>query len=350
MATYKVLQDIEAEDKFLGPLTLKQFIFGSITIVCLYLGFLFLTKGLWPIVIFLAPIAFVSGFLAFPWGRDQPTETWLLAKLRYYFKPRRRVWNQTGIQELVKINVPKKVLLYTGNNLSQAEVQNRLQALAETVDTRGWATKNVSSNIYNNPNTNISMGDSSDRLAPATTLPDTGLNLDADDGNDIFSNSKVQALESQLQNSASERKNSIKSKVLKQETNESNWFMKESEKVPEGYTKFTTAPLVSDTSDYSLSNQFRGSAGPETEADKAMLEDIHRSKKLEEQSFHNHKVINPNNNIMPSNQAPLPVTPPANPATIELARNNDRNIDSIAREINQIHSNEDQDEVSVSLH
>jgi hypothetical protein len=53
---------------------------------------------------------------------------------------------------------------------------------------------------------------------------------------------------------------------------------------------------------------------------------------------------------MPSNQAPLPVTLPANPATIELARNNDRNIDSIAREINQIHSNEDQDEVSVSLH
>lgn len=25
MATYKVLQDIEAEDKLLGPLTLKQF-------------------------------------------------------------------------------------------------------------------------------------------------------------------------------------------------------------------------------------------------------------------------------------------------------------------------------------
>ena len=63
------------------------------------------------------------------------------------------------------------------------------------------------------------MGDSSDRLAPATTLPDAGVNLDADDGNDIFSNSNVQALESQLQDSASEQKKSIKRQVLKQETN-----------------------------------------------------------------------------------------------------------------------------------
>ena len=30
MAVYKVIQDIEAEDKLLGPLTLKQFIFAVI--------------------------------------------------------------------------------------------------------------------------------------------------------------------------------------------------------------------------------------------------------------------------------------------------------------------------------
>ena len=28
MATYKVIQDIEAEDKFAGPFTLKQLVFG----------------------------------------------------------------------------------------------------------------------------------------------------------------------------------------------------------------------------------------------------------------------------------------------------------------------------------
>jgi hypothetical protein len=32
MATYKVIQDIEAEDKLVGPLSLKQFIFALIAI------------------------------------------------------------------------------------------------------------------------------------------------------------------------------------------------------------------------------------------------------------------------------------------------------------------------------
>ncbi len=48
MATYKVIQDIEAEDKFVGPLTLKQFIFACITVVLGYLSFLLLTKNLQP--------------------------------------------------------------------------------------------------------------------------------------------------------------------------------------------------------------------------------------------------------------------------------------------------------------
>ncbi len=38
MATYKVIQDIEAEDKFLGPLTLKQFIFGAAAVFFGYLS------------------------------------------------------------------------------------------------------------------------------------------------------------------------------------------------------------------------------------------------------------------------------------------------------------------------
>ncbi len=41
MATYKVLQDIEAEDKLLGPLTLKQFIFAVVTLAFCGLAVLF---------------------------------------------------------------------------------------------------------------------------------------------------------------------------------------------------------------------------------------------------------------------------------------------------------------------
>ena len=45
MATYKVLQDIEAEDKLLGPLTLRQFVYGAIAVICLYLSYFLTTKG-----------------------------------------------------------------------------------------------------------------------------------------------------------------------------------------------------------------------------------------------------------------------------------------------------------------
>lgn len=45
MATYKVIQDIEADDQFVGPLTLKQFIFGMAGILFLWLNFLAITRG-----------------------------------------------------------------------------------------------------------------------------------------------------------------------------------------------------------------------------------------------------------------------------------------------------------------
>jgi hypothetical protein len=45
MATYKVLQDIEAEDKLLGPLTLKQFIFAAVAIAIGFVEFKLITVG-----------------------------------------------------------------------------------------------------------------------------------------------------------------------------------------------------------------------------------------------------------------------------------------------------------------
>src|SRR5476651_1493159 len=148
MATYKVLQDIEAEDKFVGPLTLKQFIFAGIAFVCAYLSFFFLTKHAWILVIPLLPVMVTTGFLAFPWGRDQPTEIWLLAKIRFFLKPKRRIWNQSGVEQLVTITVPKRTEPeYVGSNLSQTEVRSRLKALASTIDSRGWAIKNVNVNL-----------------------------------------------------------------------------------------------------------------------------------------------------------------------------------------------------------
>ncbi|HVX56501.1 MAG TPA: PrgI family protein, partial [Candidatus Saccharimonadales bacterium] len=109
MATYKLIQDIEAEDHILGPLTLRQFIFALIAAFCFYVCFISVAKHVPFFLLFFLPPGLFCAFFAFPWGGDQPTETWALAKLRFWFKPRRRVWNQSGLKELVTINVPKKV-------------------------------------------------------------------------------------------------------------------------------------------------------------------------------------------------------------------------------------------------
>lgn len=143
MATYKVIQDIEAEDKFLGPLTLKQFIFACSGAFFGWLSFVSVIRGFWPILIVLVPLMLAGFGLAFPWSKDQPTDVWLLAKFRFYFGEKKRIWDQDGMQELVTITAPKKIERVLTNSLSQHEVKSRLQALAETIDSRGWAVKNA---------------------------------------------------------------------------------------------------------------------------------------------------------------------------------------------------------------
>lgn len=144
MATYKVIQDIEAEDKFVGPLTLKQFIFAMGGVFFGWLSFFAVAKGFpWALSIFLPPTLF-GFFMAFPWSREQPTDVWVLAKIRFRFKPKNRIWDQSGAEDLVTITAPKKIDKTLVNDISQTEVKSRLKILADTIDSRGWAVKNAS--------------------------------------------------------------------------------------------------------------------------------------------------------------------------------------------------------------
>jgi hypothetical protein len=152
MAVYKVIQDIESEDKLLGPLTLKGLVYALVVAACGFVEFkLLFSEVLGPIkwvfilILFLPMLLF--GVLASPLGREQPTEVWLLSRIRFLIKARKRVWNQSGLIELVTITAPKKVEAILTKNLSQTEVKSRLSALATTLDSRGWAVKNVNVNL-----------------------------------------------------------------------------------------------------------------------------------------------------------------------------------------------------------
>lgn len=168
MGTYKVLQDIEAEDKLLGPLTLKQFIFAIVAAVFMFIAFMFAKISIVLVVPWLVPILFF-GFMASPIGRDQPNDVWLAARIRFLIKPRKRRWDQSGMVELVTITAPKKAVATRTNGLNQTQVTSRLKALSATMDSRGWAVKNLGSN----PSPQTSFGatpPSSDRLFDMTTV------------------------------------------------------------------------------------------------------------------------------------------------------------------------------------
>lgn len=152
MAVYKVIQNIEAEDKIVGPLTFKGFIYVAIAGVLAFIDVRILISASPPwikilfLVLFLPPIL-LFGILASPLGREQPTEVWLLSRIRFFLKPHKRIWDQAGIKQLVTITAPKKPAPMLTKNISQAEVASRLQTLAATLDGRGWNSPGQAANL-----------------------------------------------------------------------------------------------------------------------------------------------------------------------------------------------------------
>src|SRR5690606_31590540 len=142
MATYKVPQDVEADDKLLGPFSFRQFIYlmaaaFGIAIAWL-LGNIFL-----PLFILPLPIILFFGALALPLKKDQPMEVYLAALVSFHLKPRKRIWQPDGITSLIEVTVPRTVEVQRTKDISRDEAARRLSYLADIVDTGGWAVRGV---------------------------------------------------------------------------------------------------------------------------------------------------------------------------------------------------------------
>jgi hypothetical protein len=225
MAVYKVIQDIESEDKIVGFLTLKMFVYALISGALVYINIRFLMAGIlgplrfvfvfilfWPMLLF--------GVLAAPLSREQSTEVWILAHVRFYLKPRLRIWNQSGVLELVTVTVPKKIERQLTKNLTQTEVRSRLKALATTLDSRGWAVRNVAVNLNANPSYLDIVEPESDRLAAGSNLPQTKTATDITESDDIMdaqNNSTAQHFETLMQQEVEKRKKAV-SQIVKNQT------------------------------------------------------------------------------------------------------------------------------------
>lgn len=140
MAQYKVPQDVEADDKLIGPFNFRQFVYLLIAAGCIAL-----TVGLFQLFPLLAiipifPAVFFMA-LALPLKKDQPMETYLAAVVSYYLKPHNRMWMSGQRESTILITAPKIVEDVRTRDLSEEEATHRLSFLADIMDSEGYSIK-----------------------------------------------------------------------------------------------------------------------------------------------------------------------------------------------------------------
>lgn len=376
MAVYKVPQDVEAEDKFLGPLTFKQFLFFGATAIFGYATYFTATK-IWPLAPVFGIPTLVFAVLAIPWSKDQPTEVFLGARFRFFFKPRVRIWDQTGVKDLVHITVPKREAHVYSDGLSQTEVRKRFGALATMVDSRGWAIKTVPGLSQTN------VAEESDRLVDAPEQVQTkseAILATTEDVLDEDTGTVAKSFDSMIAQSEQRHKDKTQKIIAEarqpQQVNggqddvqksQDFWFMHQQNAEGQGQAvdpslaTFQTSTVVQPgaTSAPQPSQQTTTS---EPVDEQAVLEKIHEKERRDALQTHSHhgKVVDPSGTSQPQNTPQQTasetdekkdkqnVTTPVNPDILNLASNKDLNVATIAREANK--KDDDGSEVVISLH
>lgn len=375
MATYKVIQDIEAEDKLVGPLTMRQFIYAGIAGLMLYLSFIAVTKHVPFMIGIFAPIALFTGFLAVPWRGDQPTEVWALAKFRFYLKPRRRIWDQSGAKELVTITVPKKIERQLTNGLSQNEVHSRLRALADTLDSGGWAVKNVNVNVNAGLAQNVA---GSDRLVDTSALPREVSNVDvraSDDILDAASNPVAQHFDTMMASAAATQRQHLIEQMRQPVTLQppapvapaqtppnDYWFMHQPQAPVAGQATFQNAAVVVPGTPVANEPPTAPQAATPTAEEQAMVEQLRAANTQQSQADDHLKHIKTPEQLAEEERAAAAerarlaaekaqkaqVTSDKRAAIMNLASNDDLNVATLARQARIATQNDE--EVVISLH
>jgi len=146
MAQYKVPQDVEADDKLLGPFSFRQFVYLMVAAGLCFVAFLLFQ--VFPLLVIIPiPFIFFLGILALPLKKDQPMETYLSAVVDFYLKPQKRIWMPGQSDTTITVTAPKYVEESRTKDISQEEASHRLSFLANIVDTEGYAIKETNSNL-----------------------------------------------------------------------------------------------------------------------------------------------------------------------------------------------------------
>ena len=294
MAQYKVPQDVEADDKLLGPFSFRQFVYLLIAG-----GLIATAVGLFQLFPLLAiiPVPFVFFFLALalPLKKDQPMETYLAALVSYYLKPHKRVWMPGQKESTILITAPKIVEDVRTRDISSEEATHRLSFLADIVDTGGYAIKGAGASPMRE-----------DLVAEANAMPD------------MFETYQSQVLNRVIDQDKMSRHNTAvnEMKAAIEKNDAANAMLLDEEPNYHGGEKVILR------ADEKLENN-----------DVLIKPEATEAKPIE-------KPVEPTEKPSPK---------PVNDSIMELAHNNDFSVATIAKEANRINRKED-GEVFVSLH
>lgn len=319
MASYKVPQDVEADDKLIGPFSFRQFIYLLIVAACMGIAY-FLSTLFLPLAVIPLPVIIFFGALALPLRKDQPMETYLAAIVSFYLKPRKRMWMPDGTQTFVEITVPKVIEVRRAKDLSQDEAERRLSYLASIVDSRGWAVRGVQGQ---GPAGNGVMN--TDVYYEAQNTPDM-----LDDGSNVgvaFDNRLDQADATRHQEMLARVQRPQQQQQYVQPQPQAAQPVYQPQQIPDPYQTMNTS-------------------APQPAPDETPTFAYNPYPAMQQ------SVIAPQGQQVQAPQQPNPTSEKApSPDIINLANNPDLSVETIAREANRIHEREklSEDEVVISL-
>lgn len=139
-ATYKIPQNVDLEDKIIGPLTLKQFLYTLAAGMVTFVSFSVFYKAAAPLFYFITLFTWIfTAALVFVRPNDQPFTKFLFSFLWFTIKPNRRIWKRIPSLGEISLTDTAKKAEPVPDRPSAEQVKSHLQQLAHVVDTRGWS-------------------------------------------------------------------------------------------------------------------------------------------------------------------------------------------------------------------
>ena len=336
MATYKVAQDVEAEDKLLGPFSFRQFIYLMIAAMAGVVAW-GMAQLFTPLFIIPTPVILFFLVLALPLRKDQPMEIYMAAIVSYYLKPRRRLWQPDGVESLIEITVAQEDEKVRTKDIGGDEADRRIAYLAAIADTQGWSVRNAAE--------------------PSGTSMNSDVYNEAQSYQDIFDSSGIvaQSLGSMIDHADAARRQSLINSMHQPTT--------PTTQTPQVVTP-TTSSVATAPEPTPVATMVTPTPQATTPAAEPNLTDSPHFDPYPA-SMHQH-VLNPAVDTPatpaqqptaappPSPVAELPQTTsstPVSPDIISLANNHDLSIETIAREAHRLEAKHkhDDDEVVISL-